>query len=204
MMRILLILLVLGLIGLLAIVLINLRINSYLKTATIQGEIPGDKRVAIVLGARVWEGGAPSHTLYDRVFTAVELYKAGKISKLLMTGGNDEPDAMKKLALELGVPESDIVTDHLGLRTYDSCFRANRIFEVNRAIVVTQDYHLPRALYLCHNMGIDAIGVDAKRRDYVGENRFWFREYFSRVMAWYEINFQPFPPEPDEKQPIVP
>lgn len=204
MMRILLILLILGLLGLLAIFLINLRINSYLKTSPIQGEIPGDKRIAIVLGARVWEGGVPSHTLYDRVFTAVELYKAGKVTKLLMTGGNDEPDVMKKLAVDLGVAESDIVTDTLGLRTYDSCFRAKRVFEINSAIVVTQDYHLPRAQYLCNNMGIDSIGVDAKRRDYVGENRFWFREYLSRVMAWFEINFQAFPPGPEGKQPIVP
>jgi SanA protein len=203
MMRTLLILLILGLLGLLAIYLINLRVNSYLKTVRVQDEMAGDKRIAIVLGARVWEGGVASNTLYDRVLTGVELYKAGKTTRLLLSGGGDEPEVMRKLAIELGVPESDIVVDALGTRTYETCIRAKQIFGVEKAIVVTQDYHLPRALYLCENMGIDSVGIDAKRRDYVGENYFWFREYLSRVMAWFEINFRSFPPEPAEKRPIV-
>lgn len=204
-MRILLILLILGLLGLLAIYLINLRVASYLnnRIQTIT-DLATENRVAIVLGARVGEDGEPSNTLYDRTVTAVEAYKASKVSKLLLSGGNDEPEVMKKLALELGVPEADIVTDALGLRTYDSCFRAKYVFNVKRAVLFTQDYHQARTLYLCHNMGIDAIGVDTKRRDYLGERYFWVREYLSRVMAWFEINFQSFPPEPEEKQPIGP
>jgi SanA protein len=204
---VLLILIILGLIGILAILFINLRIGSYAKNRIFTAEnLPAEEppRIAIVLGARVGDDGVASNTLHDRTVTGVELYKAGKVNKLLMSGGNDEPEVMKKLAVELGVPEPDIVTDALGLRTYDSCFRAKRVFEVNSAIVVTQDYHLPRALYLCDNMGIDAIGVDAKRRDYLGERYLWVREYLSRVMAWSEINFQAFPPEPEDKQPIVP
>jgi len=203
--RIFLILIILGLAALLAILLINLRIASYAKNKVqIIENIPADEppRTAIVLGARVWDGGVASNTLHDRVLTGVELFKAGRASKLLMTGGGEESAVMKKLAIELGVPESGIVTDTLGLRTYDSCFRARSVFGVKQAIVVTQDYHLPRALYLCENMGIESFGVDAKRRGYDGENYFWFREYLSRVMAWYEINFQSFPPEPADKQPI--
>lgn len=203
---VLLILIILGLIGILAILFINLRIGSYAKNRIFTAEnLPAEEppRVAIVLGARVGEDGEPSNTLYDRTITAVEAYKASKVSKLLLSGGNDEPEVMKRLAIELGVPEPDIVTDALGLRTYDSCFRAKYVFGVDRAVLFTQDYHQARALYLCHNMGIDAIGVDTKRRDYLGERYLWVREYLSRVMAWFEINFQSFPPEPEEKQPIV-
>lgn len=201
--RIFLILLILGLVGLFAIYLINLRVVSYSnnRIQTIDG-LAAEKRVAIVFGARVDGDGTPSNTLYDRTTIAVEAYHAGKVSKLLLSGGKTEPEVMKKLAIGLGVPEADIFTDALGLRTYDSCFRAKYVFGVNRAVLFTQDYHQPRSQYLCDNMGIDSIGVDTKRREYLGERYLWVREYFSRVMAWFEINFQSFPPDPEEKQPI--
>ncbi len=188
---------ILGVVSLLFILVINVRVASYATSKTYNNieSVPAEDRIAIVLGARVWEDGRPSNTLYDRVLTGVELYKAGKTRKLLLSGGDDEPAAMKKLAIELGVPETDLMIDKLGLRTYESCIRAKQVFNIEWAIVVTQDYHLPRSLYLCQNMGVDAIGVDAKRRDYDGERQFWLREYISRVLAWYDINFRAFPPE---------
>lgn len=188
---------ILGVLALLFILVINFRITSYSANKTFDNiaSVPSENRIAIVLGARVWENGTPSNTLYDRVLTGVELYKGGKARKLLLSGGNEEPAAMQKLAIELGVPETDLVIDKLGLRTYESCIRAKQVFEIDKAIIVTQDYHLPRSLYLCQNMGVDAIGVDAKRRDYDGERQFWMREYLSRVLAWYDINFRAFPPE---------
>ncbi len=185
----LVVLLVLSAVVLLAIIAINLRVASYSKNKQFRVEnVEDDYPVAMVLGARVGEDGVPSDTLYDRVVTGVELYKSGKTSKLLLSGGGDEPAAMRKLSLELGVPESDLIIDELGLRTYESCVRAKRVFGIERAIVVTQDYHLGRSLYLCESMGIDAVGVDAKRRNYLAERYAWWREYLSRIKAWYDIN----------------
>jgi len=132
--------------------------------------------------------------LYDRVITSVELYKAGKTKKLLMSGGDDEPEVMRKLAMELGVPEADIVLDDQGLRTYDSCVRAKQNFGVTSSIIVTQDFHLARSIYLCQNLDVDAIGMNAKRRVYQAEGFGWNREYLANVAAWYDINFVPRPP----------
>ena len=164
-------------------------------------------RIAIVFGARVWNNGVPSNSLYDRVFTAVELYRTGRVKKLLMSGDNpnpdyDEPTAMKKTAIDLGVPEADIVLDFAGRRTYDTCYRAKEIFGVEKAILVSQDYHLPRAIYLCQNLGVDSIAIKANRRTYDGENYYHFREFFSVASAWFEMNFIPFEPSKGEKQPI--
>ena len=189
--RLLIILLILGILAIVAVLVINLRIRSY-STRRIYNDVasvPADDRIAIVLGARVEDNGDPSNTLYDRVLTGVELYQAGKTRRLLLSGGNAEPDAMKKLAMGLGVPEADLVIDYLGTRTYESCVRAKEVFGIEKAIVVTQDYHQPRSLYLCQSSGIDAIGVDAKRREYLGERWLWVREYISRVKAWYDVNF---------------
>jgi SanA protein len=211
--RILLGLAALSLVALLIVYLVNLRVQSYTagRLQTSITEIPSEEppRVAIVFGARVWNDGSPSNALYDRVVTAVELYRAGRVRKLLMSGDNpthqyDEPTAMKQTAMELGVPESDIVLDFAGRRTYDTCYRAKEIFEVQKAILVTQEFHQARALYLCNNLGIDSIGITANRRKYEGENYWTFREFFSRPSAWFEMNFLPFEPIKGEKEPIQP
>jgi vancomycin permeability regulator SanA len=200
-----------ALIGVLSIAVINRYVSSQAggKIQKSMTEIPPEepKRVAIVFGARVWSGGEPSHSLYDRVLTAVELYRAGRVKKLLMSGDRqnddyDEPAAMKKLALELGVAESDIVLDNDGKRTYDTCYRAKEIFDVKKAILVTQDYHQPRALYLCRSLGIDSVGITANRRVYDNEKYFRFREFFSVASAWFEINVFSFEVAKGQKQPI--
>ena len=189
--RFLIISLLLGMVGVAAIFIINYRVVSYSdgRVQTIDG-LGGEPSVGIVFGARVYEDGLASNTLHDRTIVAVEAYKANMVNKLLLSGGNDEPEVMKKLAVELGVPESAIITDASGLRTYDSCFRAKNVFGVTRAVLFTQDYHQARSLYLCRNMGIDSVGVDTKRRDYLGERWLWGREYFSRVGAWWDVNFR--------------
>lgn len=211
--RIILTLLNLALTVVLVIALIDLRVGSYStgKIFRTAETVPADDppRVAIVFGARVWEGGVPSNTLHDRVAAAVESYQAGKVKKLLMSGDRsgpeyDEPAAMKKLAMDLGVPGENIYLDPKGFRTYDTCRRAREVFRIDKAILFTQDYHQPRAQYLCDNLGIESLGVDTKRRDYVGEWYYWFREFFSRAGAWFEINFRSYPPEKDEQQPIQP
>ncbi|MFN8443388.1 MAG: ElyC/SanA/YdcF family protein [Caldilineaceae bacterium] len=129
------------------------------------------ERVAIVFGARVYNNGRLSGMLRDRVDMAVELYKAGKVNKLLVSGDNqfidyDEPSAMMNYAIAQGVPASDIQPDFGGRRTYDTCYRAKSIFQVDSAILVTQQFHLPRALFLCEQLGIDAVGVAADKRIY--------------------------------------
>jgi SanA protein len=130
-----------------------------------------DAPVAIVFGAGLYRDGTPMPVLADRVATAVDLYKAGKVRKLLLTGDNrfpeyNEPEAMRQYALSLGVPEADLVADYAGRRTYDSCYRARFIFQVKKAILVSQEFHLPRAVYLCDQLGIDSVGVAADRRVY--------------------------------------
>jgi len=136
------------------------------------------QRVAIVLGARVYPDGRLSGMLRDRVETAVALYKAGKVQKLLMTGDNsvqdyNEPDAMKAHAVAMGVSPADIQPDYGGRRTYDSCYRARSIFQVESAVLVTQAFHLPRALFLCDQLGITAVGVVADQRVYDPRSLAW-------------------------------
>ncbi len=128
-------------------------------------------RVAIVFGARVYGDGRLSAMVRDRVDTAVDLYKAGKVQKLLISGDNqfdnyDEPGDMMTYAIRQGVPAQAIQPDYGGRRTYDTCYRAKAIFQVQEAILVTQAFHLPRALFLCENLGVQAAGVAADRRVY--------------------------------------
>lgn len=206
-----LILLGVSLLGLLTIYLINRHVHSLtdslIQTSMTEIPVEDPPRIAIVLGAKVWPDGSLSNSLYDRVLTGVELYRAGRVKKLLMSGDNptpdyDEPTAMKKTAMQLGVPEADIVLDFAGRRTYDTCYRAREIFEVKHAIIVSQDYHLPRSIYLCNSLGVDSIGITANRRKYVGEDYYHFREFFSVPSAWFEMNFIPFQPITGKKEPI--
>jgi len=130
-----------------------------------QEDVP-QKPVAIVFGAGLTPTGGPSAVMRDRVRTASELYFDGKVQKLLMSGDNstiyyNEPAAMRSYAISLGVPEEDIVLDYAGRRTYDTCYRARAIFGLEQAILVTQDFHMPRALYLCNALGVDSVGVQA-------------------------------------------
>ena len=209
--RILLTLVIIGIVGLVSIYFINGHIHSTfdskIQTSITEILVEEPPRVAIVFGARVWANGEASPVLYDRVLTAVELYRAGRVKKLLMSGDNptqqyDEPTAMKKTAMELGVPETDIVLDFAGRRTYDTCYRAKEIFEVKKAILVTQEFHQARALYLCNNLGVESVGITSNRRKYEGEGHWAFREFFSMASAWFEMNFLPFAPVGGQKEPI--
>ncbi|MGC9502943.1 MAG: SanA/YdcF family protein [Baaleninema sp.] len=119
--------------------------------------------VAIVFGAGVWDDGTPTPMLADRVLAGVALYQRGTVEKLLMSGDNRSPDynevdAMRRYAEARGVPREDIWLDRLGLSTYDTCVRAQREFGIDRAVLVTQRYHLPRAVYIARHLGIDAVG----------------------------------------------
>ena len=152
------------------------------------------ERVAIVFGAGLWRDGRPTAVLYDRVATAAELYHLGKVDKLLMSGDDrfehNEPEAMRQTALALNVPDEVLILDGAGWRTYDTCYRAKALFGVERALLVTQAFHLPRALFICEALGIEAVGVSADRRNYRrGAAAYWnFREVFATVNAWWDVN----------------
>ena len=157
-----------------------------------EAEVP-PQPVAIVFGAGVWPSGHLSHALADRMETAIELYRAGKVNKLLLTGDNrtadyNEPAAMAEYAQARGVPREDLVLDYAGRRTYDSCYRARAIFGVERAVLVTQAFHLPRALYTCERLGLEAVGVAADRRTYLRESWYQVREVAALARAWLDLN----------------
>ena len=166
--KILLILLILFVLFMVSIRLYIL-INTRMKISSIEN-VPKSK-IAIVFGAGLRWDGSPSPVLRDRVETAVELYKNGRVEKILMSGANEnnnynEPMAMFKYAQELGVPQEDIIIDLGGRSTYDTCYRAHTIFHFDQAILVTQTFHLSRAIYLCEHLGISANGVSSDRRQY--------------------------------------
>ena len=165
--------------------------------------------VALVLGAGLWADGTPTPVLYDRVATAAELYRAGVVKKLLMSGDNrfewyNEPEEMRQLAIKLGVPDKDVVLDYAGRRTYDSCYRARAIFDVEQVVVVTQRFHLDRALYLCDALGIRSVGVVADRRVYSTPARQWWDVRETAALAGALLDVHVLHPQPvlGEKLPI--
>jgi SanA protein len=128
-------------------------------------------QAALVLGAQVMPDGRPSSMLADRIAAAEELYKAGRVEKLLLSGDHsrvkyDEVGTMRRILLERGIPATDIFTDHAGFDTWDSAQRARRVFRVRSAVVVTQGFHMARALYDARHAGLEATGFIADRRDY--------------------------------------
>ena len=128
----------------------------------------------LVLGAGVREDGSPSLMLRERIETGVSLYRSGAAPKLLMSGdhgtkGYDEVNCMKSEALARDVPVEDIFLDHAGFSTYESVYRAKAIFQAQKAVIVTQAYHLPRALYVARALGLDAVGVACDTQRYFGQ-----------------------------------
>lgn len=166
--------------------------------------------VAIVFGAGVTTNGTPTPYLHWRINTAVQLYKAHRISKLLMSGDNsskhyNEPLAMRKLAESEGVPAKDIVLDYAGLNTYDSCYRAHAIFRVKSAILVSQGYHLPRAVMACNGLGVPSIGVDAEHdHGPSSQTTYLVREWISTDKIATQLVFKPHPTALGQPEPIRP
>lgn len=166
--------------------------------------------VAIVFGAGLRRDGSPSPVLRARVATAVELYFDGKVQTLLMSGDNrfvdyNEPGAMERFALDLGVPPEAIVLDFAGRRTYDTCYRARDIFGVQDAILVTQRFHLPRALLTCNLLSVSAVGVPADRQGGVSRaSVYWnLRELPATLVAFWELFITRPLPVLGEPQPIL-
>ena len=185
----------------LTVVLIPLALNSYVRLATNRyrytdtTKIPAQP-IAIVFGAGVWDDGTPTPMLADRVQGAVDLYKIGRVNKILMTGDNSSPDynevkAMEEYAISHGVSVDDISLDYAGFSTYESCYRAKEIFGITEAVLVTQSYHLPRAVYTCRQLGVNAIGLG--RQDWGkfkndSMRRYSTRELLAVLKALWEVH----------------
>lgn len=152
----------------------------------------------LVLGCGVDENGQPKGLLTDRLEVGIGLYNAGAAPKLLMSGDHgrteyDEVNAMKDYAMNAGVPGSDVFMDHAGFSTYESVYRARDVFAASRVIIVTQGYHLPRALYAARALGLDAYGVAADLHNWRGAAYREFREALARCKDFVTAAVQPEP-----------
>ena len=152
----------------------------------------------LVLGAGVLPDREPTQVLQGRLQTALALYQAGRVRWFLVSGDNrspyyNEPQAMRKWLLKQGVPANRIVADFAGRRTYDSLRRARVIFGLRRIVIVTSDFHLPRAIFIAQHLGLDAWGVAAPTESHPWHRRivFWGREYLARHAALLDAWFPP-------------
>lgn len=162
---------------------------------------------AIVLGASVRANGNLSQMLEDRVKSALALYKNGKVKRFLLSGDNgtksyNEPKAMKEYLLKQGVPEDHIYLDYAGFDTYDSLYRANLVFNAQNAVVVTQQFHLPRALYIANTLGLNYYGYIGDLQPYQRENTNKRRELLANVKAYLELLINKDPTYKGAKIPI--
>jgi len=178
---------------------VSWKVQNKYASQIIEAETISGPNIALVFGAGLKKSGAPSHILEDRVLTAIKLYQDGRVGKIIMSGANpvvdyNEVQAMKDFAIGEGLPEDAIILDYAGRRTYDSCYRLKEIFSLNKIILVTQAYHLPRALYLCESLGVSARGVAAIDRGYFNQWKYDLREWPASFKAWMDINI--LKPEP--------
>lgn len=193
----------------LSIILIGLTValslNAYVKGVGKKYIISSDEATELegvdcilVLGCLVKNNGEPSDMLADRIRRGVELYKNGAAPKIIMSGDHgrtsyDEVNIMKQSAIDDGVKSSDVFMDHAGFSTYESIYRAKEIFGVKKMIIVTQDYHLYRALYIAESLGIEAYGVNADYREYWGQSKRDMREVLARCKDFATVIFKPTP-----------
>jgi vancomycin permeability regulator SanA len=201
-----------GIILLLAI-LSMLAINEYVKRS-VEDRILSPEEAArldpdciLILGAGVLDNSRPSHMLEDRLLQGIGLYYDGASDRLLMSGDHgrkdyDEVNIMKNFARERGIPSEHIFMDHAGFSTYESMYRARDIFLVKKAVIVTQKYHMYRALYVAEKLGIEAYGVASDPRIYAGQDFREKREILARVKDFFTVIFQPEPTYLGETIPI--
>jgi len=163
--------------------------SPFIKTGESVTQVFDRPIVGIVFGAGIHKDGTPSNMLQDRLDTAAQLYTGGVIGTILVSGDNsakdyDEPTAMFRYLVDTaGIPEKDVVRDHAGRRTYDTCARAHTIWGIDHAVLVTQQYHLPRALFTCRAAGIQSVGVSASLQPYLGGASRLVREFFAIHMS---------------------
>lgn len=198
---------------LLVLVLGVLGINGYIKSSTKNQIISVEESsnledidCIIILGAGIW-GDKPSPMLEDRLLQGIELYNNNVSTKIIMSGDHgreeyDEVNIMKEFAIEKGVPSENIFMDHAGFSTYESIYRAKEIFEADKIVIVTQKYHLYRALHIANSLGIEAYGVGADPRQYVGAMYRELREILARNKDFVKCLFKPEPTYLGETIPV--
>ncbi|MBP3708194.1 MAG: YdcF family protein [Clostridia bacterium] len=189
---------------LIIMILIILGINFYVKLSTKKQIIKKedcsnlqDVDCIIVLGAGIW-GDKPSPMLEDRLLEAISLYENNVSAKIIMSGDHgqedyDEVNVMKKFAIEKGVPSEDIFMDHAGFSSYDSMYRAKEVFGAKKVVIVTQEYHLYRSLYIANKLGLEAYGVASDPRKYAGQTMRELREVLARDKDFVKCIFKPKP-----------
>jgi vancomycin permeability regulator SanA len=156
--------------------------------------------IAIILGASVQSNGEPSDALRDRLLVGKELYEHKLVEKLLISGDDgryhiDEIQIMRNFLEKNGVPSENVLEDGHGYRTYESCKRAVTVYNIHEAIVVTQRFHIGRALYLCNRLGMNSVGVASDLSSYQRIAFFTIRDLAASLEAWWDINVMtPKPP----------
>ena len=193
---------------------IVLGLNAYVKNVGGDNIITPEKAVnledvdcIIVLGCLVKDNGNPSDMLSDRLERGIDLYKNGAAPKIIMSGDHgktdyDEVNEMKQIAIDAGIPSSDVFMDHAGFSTYESIYRAKEIFEADKIIIVTQEYHLYRALYIAEKLGIEAYGVNADYHTYRGQVNRDVREVLARCKDFVTVIIKPEPTYLGETIPV--
>ena len=193
-----------GIIIIIIIAIIVLGINLYVRISTNKQIIKendytelSDVDCIIILGAGIWED-KPSPMLEDRLLEGIKLYQNSVSDKIIMSGDHgrreyDEVNIMKNYAIEKGIPSENIFMDHAGFSTYESIYRAKDIFEAKKVVIVTQEYHLYRALYIANQLGLEAYGVGADPRKYVGATYRELREILARDKDFIKCIFKPEP-----------
>ena len=161
----------------------------------------------LVLGAGVWRNNRPSHVLEDRLKIGIEAYCAGVSDKLLMSGDHgrnnyDEVNVMKSFAMDCGIPSENIFMDHAGFSTYESMYRARDIFSAHRVLIVTQKFHMYRALYIANALGLEAYGLTSDLREYANATYSQLRESLARVKDFFMVIFKPLPTYLGEVLPV--
>lgn len=208
--RSLIILICLAVVGTAVMLIINGVVKSAGKDRIISVEDATkleDIDCVIVLGCQVKDDGSLSGMLKDRMWRALELYEAEVAPKLLMSGDHgredyDEVGAMKNYAVENGVPSENVFMDHAGFSTYETMYRAKEIFESDKVVIVTQEYHLYRALYIAEQLGIEAYGVPSDFHNYAGQTMRECREILARCKDWAMCIFKPEPKYLGEAIPV--
>ena len=183
----------------------TLGLNAYVKSVSLDRILTTEQACALsdvdcilVLGCGVWEDGTPSHMLEDRLKRSLELYNQGVSGKILMSGDHgreeyDEVNVMKSFAVDHGVPSEHVFMDHAGFSTYESIYRAKEIFQANKIVIVTQAYHLYRAIYIAQALGLDAYGVASDYRGYAGQTLRDIREILARIKDFGTCFIKPEP-----------
>ncbi|HOJ11558.1 MAG TPA: ElyC/SanA/YdcF family protein [Clostridiales bacterium] len=196
----LLVLMLVSILVLASILIIDAYVKSSVKDKIITSDEASslDSDCILVLGAGVWNNGRPSPMLEDRLLQGIELYENGASDRLLMSGDHgrkeyDEVNAMKRFAIDKNIPSEHIFMDHAGFSTYESMYRARDIFQAHKIIIVTQKYHLYRAMYIAEKLGLDAYGVASDPRQYVGQEYRELREVLARVKDFFKVIIKPEP-----------